>query len=43
MFYNVMSQLPFFAKINMYNEYIIKELIQENEIIKKSIKPTGKK
>ena len=33
MFYNVVSQLPFFAEINMYNEYIIKELIQENEII----------
>ena len=33
MFYNVMSQLPFFAEINMYNEYIIKELMQENEII----------
>ena len=33
MFYNVMSQLPFFAEINMYNEYIINELMQENEII----------
>ena len=33
MFYNVISQLPFFAEINLYNEYIIKELMQENEII----------
>ena len=33
MFYDVMSQLPFFAEINLYHEYIIKELMQENEII----------
>ena len=41
MFYDVVSQLPFFAKINMNNENIINELIQENEIknAKKSIKP----